>query len=177
MEKVLRAKIECSDEFRSELLSTDDKLLIEAREDLWWGSDLSYRITTTTNPTYHPGNSWLGEILMKIRGDLISDNDTNKQELSSKPDIETNKCSLRESRALSRRGRPTHQTKGRSSENKLRNMSLSPCRIQSLKGAKYDTPLLKDFLRKQAKQTRSQSDSLDTIKSVSIGDDSQITNL
>ena len=31
MEKVLRGKIECSDEFRSELLSTDDKLLIEAR--------------------------------------------------------------------------------------------------------------------------------------------------
>ena len=129
MEKVLRAKIECSDEFRSELLSTDDKLLIEAREDLWWGSGLSYRMTTTTNPKYHPGHSWLGEILMKIRGDLISDNDTNKQELSSKPDIETNKCSPLESRALSRRGRPTHQTKGRSSENKLRNMSLSPSRI------------------------------------------------
>ena len=42
--------------------------------------------------------------------------------------------------------------------------------------------LLKDFLRKQAKHTRTQSDSLSNINSnstqnVSIGDDTQVTNL
>ena len=48
---------------------------------------------------------------MKIRGDLISDNDINKPELSSEPEIVTNKCSPMESRSLSRRGRPTYLTK------------------------------------------------------------------
>ena len=184
MEKVLRSKAESSEEFRSELLATGDKVLIEARQDLWWGSGLSYRITTTTNPKYHPGHSWLGKILMKIRSDLISDNAMNIPELSEQ-DVSTNACLPREPRAPIKRGRNTHQTKGRSassSEIKIRSMSLSPSRIQSLKGAKFDTPLLKDFLRKQAKHTRTQSDSLSNIniastQNVPIGDDTQVTNL
>ena len=48
------------------------KLLIEPRQDLWWGSGLSYNMTSTTKPSHHPGKSWLGEILMKIRLQLSS---------------------------------------------------------------------------------------------------------
>ena len=112
MEKVWRSKAESSEEFRSELLATGDNVLIEVGQDLWWGSRLSYRITTTTNPKYHPGHSWLGEILMKIRNDLISDNAMNKSELSE-PDVSTNACLPREPRAPIKRGRNSHQTKGR----------------------------------------------------------------
>ena len=141
-------------------------------------------MTTTTNPKYHPGHSWLGEILMEIRSDLTSDNAMNKPELSE-PDVSTSVCLPQELRAPTKRGINTHQTKGRSassSENKIRSMSLSPSRVQSLKGAKFDTPLLKDFLRKQAQHTRTQSDSLSNItrastQNVSIGDDTQVTNL
>ena len=170
MDKVLRSKAESSDEFRSELLATGDKVLIEARQDLWCGSGLSYRITTTTNPKHHPGHSWLGEILMKIRSDLISDNAMNKPELSEQ-DVCINACLPREPRAPIKRGRNTHQTKGRSasfSEIKIRSMSLSPSRIQSLKGAKFYTPLLKNFLRKQAKYTRTQSDDPEWINGLQI---------
>ena len=70
MERVLQEKAKCSEEFRSELLATDNKLLIEARQDLWWGSGMTYDMTTTTKPINHPGKSWLGEILMKVRNQL-----------------------------------------------------------------------------------------------------------
>ena len=112
------------------------------------------------------------------------DNAMNIPELSEQ-DVSTNACLPREPRAPIKRGRNTHQTKGRSassSEIKIRSMSLSPSRIQSLKGAKFDTPLLKDFLRKQAKHTRTQSDSLSNIniastQNVPIDDGTQVTNL
>ena len=67
MERVLHEKAHCSEEFRNELISTGTKLLIEPRQDMWWGSGLSYQMTSTTMPSHHPGKSWLGEILMKIR--------------------------------------------------------------------------------------------------------------
>ena len=37
MERVLKEKANCSEKFRKELLSTGTKLLIEPRQDLWWG--------------------------------------------------------------------------------------------------------------------------------------------
>ena len=70
MEKVLIAKAEASAEFRAALLQTDDKLLVEARPDEWWGSGLSYSLTLTTKPVFYPGNCWLGEILMNLRAEL-----------------------------------------------------------------------------------------------------------
>ena len=37
-----------------------------------WGSGLPFKMTSTTKPSYHPGKSWLSEILMNIRSQLIS---------------------------------------------------------------------------------------------------------
>ena len=161
MERVLKEKANCSEKFRKELLSTGTKLLIEPRQDLWWGSGLSFKMTSTTKPSYHPGKSWLGEILMKIRSQLISKDVLNTNE--------TSKCSDEvrpadapvlciEPPTHPRRGRSGHTHNGskkrsRSFENKFRSTSISPSRLQSLKGKKVDTPMLKDLLRKQVKQT------------------------
>ena len=168
MERVLKEKANCSEEFRKELLSTGTKLLIEPRQDLWWGSGLSFKMTSTTKPSYHPGKSWLGEILMKIRSQLISKDVPNTNETSKCSD-ETSKCSDEDRPADApvlcieppthpRRGRSGHMHNGskkrsRSFENKYRSTSISPSRSQSLKGKKVDTPLLKDLLSKQVKQT------------------------
>ena len=92
MERILKENANCSEEFRKELHSTGTKLLIEPRQGLWWGSGLSFKMTSTTKPSYHPGKSWLGEILMKIRSQLISKDVPNTNE-TSKCSGETSKCS------------------------------------------------------------------------------------
>ena len=66
LERVPKAKLKSNKAFRDELLATGNKNIIEACQDLWWGS----RMSTTIKSQYHPGQSWLGEILMKVRSHL-----------------------------------------------------------------------------------------------------------
>ena len=118
-------------------------------------------MTSTTKPSYHPGKSWLGEILMKIGSQLISKdvpktNETSKCSDEVRPADAPVLCL--KSPTHPRRGRSGHthngsKTRSRSFENKFRSTSISPSRSQSLKGKKADTPLLKDLLKKQVKQT------------------------
>ena len=109
MEIVLQEKANCSEEFRLELLATDNKLLIEARQDLWWGSGMTYNMTTTTKPINHPGKSWLGEILMKVRNQLRSQIISKEQEVSKivqkGSQSESTGCSSLETGTLPRCGR------------------------------------------------------------------------
>ena len=54
MEKILQAQLKFSKAFRDELLATGNKILIEARHDVWWGSGMSFKMSTTTKPDW-PG--------------------------------------------------------------------------------------------------------------------------
>ena len=65
MERILQAKLKSSKAFRDELLATGNKILIEARHDVWWGSGLSFKMSTSTKP----------EILMKMRSEIQSKNE------------------------------------------------------------------------------------------------------
>ena len=56
MERILQAKLKSSKAFRDELLATGNKILIEARHDVWWGTGMSFKMSTTTKPEYHPGH-------------------------------------------------------------------------------------------------------------------------
>ena len=147
MERILQAKLKSSKAFRDELLATGNKNPIEARHDVWWGSGMSFKMYTTTKPDYHPGQSWLGEILMKIRSEIQSEND-NEFEISEVPETSAvshvdnhRSISSRQSRPLARRGRPVSTStglKGRSpntSDLKIRTASNSPARISSLKSS------------------------------------------
>ena len=187
MERVLQEKANCSEEFRLELLATDNKLLIEARQDLWWGSGMTYNMTTTIKPINHPGKSWLGEILMKVRNQLRSQIISKEQEVSKivqrGTQSESTGCSSLETGTLPRRGRTvTSQMRliGRDSENTIRSTSLSPSRTHSRKGVKCDTPLLKDLLRNQVKQSMNQTVPMVTATSTSdhnMGDVPDITDI
>ena len=164
MERVLQENANCSEEFRLELLATDNKLLIEARQNLWWGSGMTYNMTTTTKPINHPGKSWLGEILMKVRNQLryqiISKEEEVLKIVQKGTQSESTGCSSLKTGTLPRRGRTVTsqmRLRGRDSENTIRNTSISPSRTQSRKGVKCDTPLLKDLLRNQVKQSRNQT--------------------
>ena len=83
MERVLQAKLKSNKAFRDELLGTGETILIEARQDLWWGSRISISMSTTTKPQYHSGQSWLGEILMKLRSHPQSESTSKIQEVST----------------------------------------------------------------------------------------------
>ena len=83
MEKVLQEKLKSNKAFSDELLATRNKILIEARQDLWWGSRMSFRMSTTTKPQYHPGQSWLGEILMQLRSLIQSESTLKIHEVST----------------------------------------------------------------------------------------------
>ena len=108
MERVLNEKADCSEEFRKELIATGTKLLIEPRQDLWWGSGLSYKMTSTTKPSHHPVKSWLGEILIKIRSQLSSLDAPKESDTTNSPTevtiADVSVLSL-ESHTQSRRGR------------------------------------------------------------------------
>ena len=70
--EVLRAKIDSSVTFRNALLDTGDMKLAEGREDMIWGSGLTFSHTITTKPEYWPGSNKLGSILESLRSMLRS---------------------------------------------------------------------------------------------------------
>ena len=125
------------------------------------------------------------EILMKLRSNLQSENTSKIPEVSTTAvDTQINSSrsnSPRQSRPPTRRGRLVSSSIGpkgstnNTSDLKIRSASNSPSRNTPLKGVKFDTPLLKDFLRRQVKETRSQTDS--SIQTPSCDDFSDNTHL
>ena len=67
MRELLIAKVEQCSKFRSILLKTEGKRLIEATNDMYWASGLPPYLSTTTKPECFPGKNWLGRILEDIR--------------------------------------------------------------------------------------------------------------
>ena len=129
---------------------------------------MTYNMTTTTKPINHPGKSWLGEILMKVRNQLRSQ--IISKVVQKVTQSESTGCSSLETGTFPRRGRTvtSHmRLRGRDSENTIRSTSLSPSRTQSRKGVKCDTPLLKDLLRNQVTPSRNQTVPMVTATSTS----------
>ena len=124
---------------------------------------------------------------MKIRSQIQSENE-NELEISEVPETSAvsqvdhhRSSSPRQSRPLARRGRPASTSaglKGRSpnsSDLQIRTASNSPARISSLKSVKFDTPLLKDFLRRKVKETRSQTASSNLTNNLFQSDSTHIS--
>ena len=72
MKEVLQAKIDSSATFRDALLDTGDMKLAEGREDMIWGSGLTFSHTITTKPEYWSRSNKLGSILELLRSMLRS---------------------------------------------------------------------------------------------------------
>ena len=70
MRELLIAKVEQCSKFRTTLLKTEGKRLIEATNDMYWASGLPPYLSTTTKPECFPGKNWLGRILEDIRDEL-----------------------------------------------------------------------------------------------------------
>ena len=73
MKEVLHAKADYSPIFRSALINSVGKRLVECTQDIFWTSGLSPRLSASTKSDYYPGKNKLGEILESVRNDLIKE--------------------------------------------------------------------------------------------------------
>ena len=71
MKEVLIAKLKPNSKFRDALLLTEDKILVEALPDTWWGCGLPYHIAVATDPLHYPGLNKLGKLLMELRSEIL----------------------------------------------------------------------------------------------------------
>ena len=71
MRDILIAKADYCPAFKSTLINSGVKDLVECTQDLFWASGLAPRLTATTKPSFYPGSNMLGNILDSVRRDLI----------------------------------------------------------------------------------------------------------
>ena len=72
MESILKAKAESYPLFKSALLESGDSLLVEATSDRFWGCGMSPSNVKNTQKNFFKGENKLGELLMKLRSDLVN---------------------------------------------------------------------------------------------------------
>ena len=71
MREIIQLKVDQCCDFEQALLSTEDKLLVEATSDLFWAAGLPPYLVNVTDPKYYLGTNMLGEIMMEIRTELV----------------------------------------------------------------------------------------------------------
>ena len=67
MRSVLELKFHTCKEFREKLKNSQDKILVEATNNLFWGSGLPPKATATQPCDAWPGSNRLGQVLMEMR--------------------------------------------------------------------------------------------------------------
>ena len=73
MREVLHAKGHYCPLFKSTLIESAGKLLVESTQDLFWASGLNPRLSSTTKPEFYPGKNQLGRVLSLVRNDFIKE--------------------------------------------------------------------------------------------------------
>ena len=71
MKQILHAKADYCPLFRSTLIESTGKILVESTQDLFWASGLPPVFSDTTKPEYYPGRNHLGQVLNSVRKDLV----------------------------------------------------------------------------------------------------------
>ena len=71
--EVLHAKADYSPIFRSALINSVGKRIVECTQDILWVSGLSPRLSASTKSDYYTGKNKLGEILESARNYLIKE--------------------------------------------------------------------------------------------------------
>ena len=78
MREILHAKADCCPLFKTELMESQGKHLVESTHDQFWASGLPPSFTVTTKPDYYRGGGdQLGHILESVRNDLIKESVVN----------------------------------------------------------------------------------------------------
>ncbi len=67
MRMALQVKLENCAEFKTKLLDSGTKILVECTQNRFWGSGLTREETLKTSPSDWPGRNMMGELLTEIR--------------------------------------------------------------------------------------------------------------
>ena len=73
MKDILHAKADCSSLFRSTLINSMGKSIVESTQDLFWASGLPPRYSSFTKPVYFPGHNKLGHVLESVWSELVKE--------------------------------------------------------------------------------------------------------
>ena len=73
MREILHAKADYCHLFRSTLIDSVGKRLVESTQDLFWASGLPPQFSSSTKSQYYPGRNELGHILESVRAELIKE--------------------------------------------------------------------------------------------------------
>ena len=71
MRDILFDKADYCPAFKSTLIDSGVKDLVECTQDIFWASGLAPRLTATTKPSFYTGSNMPGNILDSVRRDLI----------------------------------------------------------------------------------------------------------
>ena len=155
MRDVLMAKINSNQEIKAYLMSTGDRLLVEASpSDSFWGSGFSHALTRSTLPEKYPGKNMLGRLLCEIR-DTLRNQGTEPADPSSSDGQQTHSNSTATS-VIDEHERPTTVRNGRTlrrDPTTRRSASDSPARSSR----RSFTPLIRDAFKHEAKRKRANS--------------------
>ena len=87
MKQILHAKADYCPLFKSTLMDSGNKNLVESTQDLFWASGLSPHDSSTTHPAFYPGGNQLGRVLESIRTELHKESVLVKQLSTDNYDI------------------------------------------------------------------------------------------
>ena len=73
MKDILHAKADCCPPFKTALIESVGKQLVECTQDLYWASGFPPRFTESTKPDLYPGKNHLGHELESVRKDLVKE--------------------------------------------------------------------------------------------------------
>ena len=73
MYRILVAKAKCCDRFKETLINSRNKLIYEGSVDSFWGVGMPGYYAKNTHPDFLWGSNVLGNILMKIRDEILSE--------------------------------------------------------------------------------------------------------
>ena len=62
MKQILRAKADYCPLFKSTLVDSGNKSLVEGTQDLFWASSLTPHDSSTTDPVFYSGGNQLGRV-------------------------------------------------------------------------------------------------------------------
>ena len=137
MKDVLISKLRSNSGFKDALLLPEDKILVEALANTFWGCGLPYNIAITTNPLHYPGLNKLGKLLMELCSEILN-NPFLYPQLEVRDAIDATQVRRRTVKKMGARVRSSSSKSVAGSPN--RNIS---------------TPLVKEMLKKQLrKRTR-----------------------
>ena len=92
MSDVLMAKAKSNIDFRSAIIKTNDKVIVEATACMKWGCGLPPHLATTTK--VYPGENLCGQLLMELRSKILREETPDQHDFNLRPYSTSMPCNI-----------------------------------------------------------------------------------